>query len=791
MKRSVSKSRSKKSKQRDKEDIKKRGKTRNWSLTGVLLGALLWLSGLSLLYVGGKTQYKLLNTGQKSSATVISAVEFSCVDIARTAYNRQQVRDAVPPVFALHYETLNANIRDLDKLFDKAVQLRADLNETDSSNRVALAMGDVLDLLGIPLKATDLLQLLPDDKIQADLLQTTIKDALRKVWARGIVSASEKETAFDGIAGDGLIRVEQPDGALSAPIKLGSLLLPATAMDETIALIRKEMPDTRLPDASLRLLLAPGITPNLTYNLRRTNALKDEAEKNVPPVKMTVRAGTTLIEEGERITPAILEQLRAYNKRLQELETPMDRMYRMIGDGSMLMLALVVAIGLLKIINPDILMSRARILLVIILSLLTLLPTKGLLYLADTTQWISPSIILYCIPIALTPLLTTILLDSGTAMVVGFWTSFATAMLLGHSFPAFTVGLLVTTVAAHAAQGIHRRSRVFRAGLWVGLAEILCALTLAVMEQQTFPGPLLQAVTGLFNGLLCAFLTLLFIPLFELLFKITTDITLLELSDLSNPLLQRLAMEAPGTYHHSLMVASLAQAAAQEIGANGLLVRVGAYFHDIGKLTKPEFFIENAQFRDNPHDDLSPSMSTLVVTSHVKEGVTLAMRHKLPQIVIDAIQQHHGSGLVSYFYHRARQQQEEGENGNTAIQEQDFRYPGPRPHAREMAILALADSVEAASRSMDKPTASRIENLVNDIVDNKMHDHQLDECDLTLAQLAAIKRSFVFSLTNMLHGRIAYPQDETRNKQSAKKAPNGSGTTPKPPATPDGTSAGD
>jgi hypothetical protein len=301
---------------------------------------------------------------------------------------------------------------------------------------------------------------------------------------------------------------------------------------------------------------------------------------------------------------------------------------------------------------------------------------------------------------------------------------------------------------------------------------------MAVVDQQAMPVPLFQALTALANGLLCAFLTLLLIPLFETLFGITTDITLLELSDLSNPVLQRLAMEAPGTYHHSLMVASLSQAAAQEVGANALLVRVSAYFHDIGKLTKPEFFIENAQFRDNPHDDLAPSMSTLVVTSHVKEGVTLARRHKLPRLVVDAIQQHHGSGLVSYFYHRARQQQEAVEpvtaaQKTTAVKEEDYRYPGPRPQSREMAILSLADSVEAASRSMEKPTASRIENLVSEIVNSKLLDGQLDDCDLTLSQLAAIKKSFVFTLMNMLHGRIAYPQDENRNKQSTKKTSNG------------------
>jgi hypothetical protein len=258
---------------------------------------------------------------------------------------------------------------------------------------------------------------------------------------------------------------------------------------------------------------------------------------------------------------------------------------------------------------------------------------------------------------------------------------------------------------------------------------------------------------------------------------------------MGNPLLQRLAMEAPGTYHHSIMVANLGAAAAREIGANELLVRVCAYFHDIGKLTKPEFFIENAQYRHNPHDDLAPSMSTLVITSHVKEGLTLAMRHKLPRVVLDGIREHHGTGLVSYFYHRARQQKEAeqsaGSTRNGDVQEQDFRYPGPRPTTPEMAILSLADSLEAASRSMEKPTASRIENLVSEIIRSKLDDGQLNETRLTLAQLSAIRRSFVFTLTNMLHGRVAYPQDENRNKQSTAKSPASDEGAPGPADVPD------
>jgi len=257
--------------------------------------------------------------------------------------------------------------------------------------------------------------------------------------------------------------------------------------------------------------------------------------------------------------------------------------------------------------------------------------------------------------------------------------------------------------------------------------------------------------------------------MFENIFKITTDIKLLELSDLSHPLLQSLAINAPGTYHHSLMLASLAQNAAEAVGANGLQLRVCAYFHDIGKLIKPGFFSENIQFAENPHDDLSPSMSTLVIVSHVKEGITLAKKYRLPQVIIEGIEQHQGTSLVSVFYHRAKTQQENETDGQSNINDEDFRYEGPKPQNREMAILMLADSCEAASRSLEKPTPVRIANLISDIFGARLRDGQLDECNLTLRELDTVKKSFVFSLTNMLHGRIAYPKEEKPNNETPKK----------------------
>jgi hypothetical protein len=262
------------------------------------------------------------------------------------------------------------------------------------------------------------------------------------------------------------------------------------------------------------------------------------------------------------------------------------------------------------------------------------------------------------------------------------------------------------------------------------------------------------------------------LPILEHLFQITTDISWLEASDLNHPLLRRMTIESPGTYHHSLVVANLAEAAAEAIGANATLCRVCAYFHDVGKLVKPEYFTENMNFERNPHDDLAPTMSALIIIAHVKEGIDLALKHKLNQRIIDIIQEHHGTSLVYYFFQRALQQQEDARAGGKIMNmreedvpevgEESFRYSGPKPQTKESAIVSLADIVESASRSLEKPTPQKIEQLVDELIEERIADRQLDECDLTLGELKIIAERFRFTLMTMLHSRIAYPKQETR-----------------------------
>jgi len=257
----------------------------------------------------------------------------------------------------------------------------------------------------------------------------------------------------------------------------------------------------------------------------------------------------------------------------------------------------------------------------------------------------------------------------------------------------------------------------------------------------------------------------LLIGIFERLFDVTTDITLLELSDLNHPLLKRLSVKAPGSFHHSILVANLAEAGAEAIRANSLLTRVGCYFHDIGKMLKPEYFVENQMGGINKHDNLSPHMSALILSNHVKEGMKLADKHKIPKAVKQFIPEHHGTSLMSYFYHKLLESSDEKE-----VNESSFRYPGPKPHSKETAIAMLADTVEAASRTLNNPTPQRIRNQVDTLVEKKIGEGQLDECDLTLNQIKQIKEAFVPILTGIHHGRIEYPgSDADKDKKAAKE----------------------
>ena len=382
-------------------------------------------------------------------------------------------------------------------------------------------------------------------------------------------------------------------------------------------------------------------------------------------------------------------------------------------------------------------------------------------------------------PYAFAPLVISALLGKNQGIFAAIFVSLWGSILWNLVDAIFlAMSLISGFVAVFVTLQVRRRGQFIRAGVYVGLATWLLALSFGLIwiewsdmghTNWTMAG--YQSLAAIGSGLLTAMLVSGALPALEQTFRLTTTMSWLELTDLNHPLLMKLSMEAPGTYEHSQAVARLAEAAAERIGANAGMCRTCAYFHDIGKLVKPEYFTENMRSERNPHDELAPTMSALILIAHVKEGVDLALKYNLNPAIIEVIQQHHGNSVVRYFYNRALRQQEEAREENRLshgneddvpeVRIENFRYSGPLPQTKESAIISLADAVESASRSMEKPTAQRIEELVNEIVDDRMVDHQLDDCELTFHELREVVESFCFTLNSMLHRRIAYPKKVT------------------------------
>ncbi len=406
-------------------------------------------------------------------------------------------------------------------------------------------------------------------------------------------------------------------------------------------------------------------------------------------------------------------------------------------------------------------------------------------------------------PLAFAPFSVSILLGRAQALFVTVLCSIWSSLLVGIelSVPLLATNLIIGYVCVLLTDSVRKRSGLVRAGFIIGLVMLIFGLLFGFVTGSA-PGEgavdwklfALGCVVALLGGVVTVSVVGAILPFIENTFRITTDISWIELADLNHPLLRKMTIEAPGTYHHSLIVANLAEAAAEAIGANAIKSRVCSYFHDIGKLHKPEYFIENTNNGNNPHDELTPTMSALVIIAHVKEGVDMALKKRLNSQIVDVIEQHHGNSMISFFYHRALEQQNEirerVENGEAneddipEVSENNFRYPGPLPQFKESGIISLADAIESASRTLQKPTPGKITQLVDEIVNSRILDGQLKDCDLTLREITLISESFKSTLRSMFHNRITYPKDETemelnggrKNKDKTKTGSNKNGS---------------
>jgi cyclic-di-AMP phosphodiesterase PgpH len=432
-------------------------------------------------------------------------------------------------------------------------------------------------------------------------------------------------------------------------------------------------------------------------------------------------------------------------------------------------LALIITVVVIKLAAREVWENNYLLLLMFVCTITNLLLNKFLVVYADQLMVFEKSIPALLVPSAVAPMLVTILISSNAGFVAAFLVPLLGSLYLAPGAELSLSSLLTGFAAAYFTQRIRRRSDLLMAGVGVGLVGLGCALLIGWLRDPSLVFLVVQGVWAIALGVATSIIVGAVLPLLEWLFDRITDISWLEMSDLNHPLLQRLKDEAPGTYHHSLNLANLAEAAAEAIGANPTQCRVCAYFHDIGKLVKPEYFVENYRGDADPHKLLNPSMSALIIISHVKEGVNLARKSRLRQPIISVIQEHHGNSLVYYFYKRALQQKQDAVEGGKILKlreedipevtEASFRYPGPVPQSRESAIISLADAMESASRSLKNPTGQRLETLVKDIIKARVEDGQLARSDLTFNELATITEVFIETLKNMLHARIEYPKD--------------------------------
>ncbi len=633
-----------------------------------------------------------LRPGVVSAQEVVAPRTVEFVDRERTEALRQEVANAVPPVYRAVPDALEQAERQARSLGESVLAVRADRSLPPQGRTQALAR---LGLQGEALQAS-----LSLDRRQLLLARDAAVSALYRLMARPL-------------------RAEDVDAA---------------RRQAELVLREKGVRQQALPFA--RWLVERALRPSLVVDEAQTRRAREAARAGVEPVRVRVLKDEVVVRRGEVVTP---EQMR----KLQALGLAGSPWQWEKVAGTALLVGVLVAVqgAYLARFQPEVWQSPK------LLGLLALL-----IWLGAVGTRVVVSLHPLLLPTASVAMLLSVLLNPRVAVFAAGVLAVLAGSLGSQDLRLAVVAYTGALVAVFSVRRIQRRTDLAYAGLVVGLANAAASLASDLLAGTPLREAASNAGVGLAGGVLCGILATGALPYLEDLFGLVTPIKLLELSNPSHPLLRRLQLEAPGTYHHTLMVANLAEAAAEAVGADPLLARVGTYYHDVGKLRRPGFFVENQVGGQNPHDRMAPTLSALAVAAHVRDGLELARQYKLPQVVADFIPQHHGTCLMAYFYHRAVEQQQ------GPVDPESFRYEGPKPRSREAAIVMLADGVEAAARSVQNPTPERIREVVRRIVHERLEDGQLDECDLTFRDLERISQVFTRLLVSMFHPRLEYPE---------------------------------
>ncbi len=509
----------------------------------------------------------------------------------------------------------------------------------------------------------------------------------------------------------------------------------------------------------LEYLFVRSIEPNLIYDKAFTQKTIDEALANISRTKDMVYENELIVDKNIRIDKATYQKLYSLEVALAERSKQQGFWHSFLASfGRYMLLAAILAIFALYLhsFRRKIFDNNRMLLMITVIFMLELVLAA---LITETLEWS-----IYLVPTTLASMLLAILIDTGMAFVGTVIVALILGGIQGGGYDIVLFSVVGGMVAIYSVYQIRNRNQVFKAVLFISGAYLWTILAVSLFRYTPFWETVrLFGIYLLPNAIFSSFFTFMIVGLFEKAFDVTTDVSLLELSDLNHPLLKKLSLEAPGTFHHSMVVGNLAEAAAKEIGANSLLARVGSYYHDVGKMEKPQYFVENQMDAENRHNQLAPNMSALILTSHVKNGIELARKFGIPKRIRDFIPEHHGTSLMKYFYDRAIKMYGENE-----VNESDFRYPGPKPQSKETAIVMLADTVEAATRTLENPTPSKLRAFVEKLVQDKIQEGQLDESDLTLNDIKKIVDAFMTVLQGVFQHRIEYPDQEKEKKRVSK-----------------------
>lgn len=701
--------------------------SRLFLLLGFLLGLTLLLSPTSIL-----PQYP--KEGEFSQENIKSPYAFYYEDKDATTLKQKEAASISTPVYSLDITKVTAVIKEVSEFFAVIEKIKQD--DANLSQAVGMVNEKVKNLN------------ISDKSLQAIIrypklfeIESDVFGILRVALEQGVTTVSDEKIM--GLASKGiLLQVVSSSGVSEKTIPkeefLTFLFMDKIDSIDYFSLLYPKMLSSQGVHQYVFEIVMHYLKPNISFNQKATEKNIKETVKNVPPVMIHVEKGEKIVGDGERVDRVSAIKLKELSKHYTTINTN-----TLLGFLVLLYSLIILGIGYLYKYQADMISTKNLLMLGVII-LMTGALGKIMLHF---------DLSIYAMPMAAVSIILSILFNEELAVFITLFLSILMGFLIGGRFEFVLFFLAGGLSAIYTISSSSRMLRdILRLGIIIAMANAIIIIGYGIVKQHVMElGP--DLFWGcLINAGMSTMLAIVGLLYLEKLFNVTTNFQLFELSDVNTPLMKKLLLEAPGTYHHCLLVGNMAEAAATEVKANAILCRVGGYYHDIGKIIRPTYFVEN-QMSENKHDDINPSLSASVIKSHIKDGMEIAREYHLPSKVMDIIQQHHGTTLLTCFYHAQKQRQED-------VSTSEFKYPGPKPQHKEAAIVMLSDSVEAASRSLIKPTAARIEETVKQVIDNYFTDGEFDECDLTLKELTKIGNVLTRLLTTMYHSRIEYPESE-------------------------------